>query len=438
MTLAMDTDDDANSPGDIFDRSAIHTTAAWVIMSELRRYPLRWTGTNKPVDEHTWYFVGSLVRQFMAYGYAVWRNSRGVLQTVDNAVLTRSTSFSKWRVESIPADGQGVASRGWRVHPFVRPPVWVTRPSYKDWPSPLRLSLPHLRIVEHIQENWLSRDSHNSRPAVFTHIDMQAHLGAGGGANGKAVHLPVYRSIHNSVHNQVGLNPGGRPNVTFQQMIDDRHDAIRKLSEKSTLEREAILGGSTPLDHTGAAAMSQPSSEMFHEEHVVSDGKAHSETKTLLSLPDGRFHYDRARHNVYFALGVPPQATGETVNSERTASNAATFDTAMSHFLMTVRLYRDAISAVLEEATMLEDGSHMAFGTGLSSIQLDRVMPYLKPKKATELLSQVYDLDQSYFDVARIAAAASTTTTGRGKGPQQQLNYVSATKTQSKQFSESS
>lgn len=427
--------EEAETPGQIFDRSAIHTTAAWVIMSELRRYPLRWSGTKKAVDEHTWYFVKSLVRQFMAYGYAVWRNARGVLQTVDDAVLARRSPSAAWKVEQIPADGGGVAARGWRVHVFVRPPVWVLRPTYWDWPSPLRRSLPHLRIVDHIQENWMSRDSHNSRPAVFTRIDMQAHLGAGGGVDGKAVHLPVYRSMTNPIDPQAGLTPGARPQVTFQQLIDDRHDAIRKLSEKSTLEREAILGGTTPLDYTGAGALTDRGAEMFHEEHVVSDGKMHSETKTLLSLADGRFHYDRARHNVYFALGVPPQATGETVNSERTASNAATFDTAMSHFLMTVRLYRDAVAAVLEQATMLEDGSHMAFGTGLSSIQLTRVMPYLKPQKATELLSQVYDLDKSYFDVQRVEQA-SAADSKPSKGPQQQLNYVSANKSQSQRFRE--
>ena len=152
----------------------------------------------------------------------------------------------------------------------------------------------------------------------------------------------------------------------------------------------------------------------------------------MLSTSDGRFHYDRARHNVFFALGVPPQATGETVNSERTASNAATFDTAMSHFLMTVRMYRDAVAAVLKEATMLEDGSHMAFGTGLSSIQLDRVLPLLKPQKATQLLAQVYDLDKSFFDVARVSEMAQPATTN--KGPQKALNFVSATKSQSQMF----
>ena len=119
--------EEAETPGQIFDRSAIHTTAAWVIMSELRRYPLRWSGTKKAVDEHTWYFVKSLVRQFMAYGYAVWRNARGVLQTVDDAVLARRSPSAAWKVEQIPADGGGVAARGWRVHVFVRPPVslWV-------------------------------------------------------------------------------------------------------------------------------------------------------------------------------------------------------------------------------------------------------------------------------------------------------------------------
>ena len=416
---------EAELPGDIFDRSAIHTTAAWVVVSELRRFPLRWSDTGKPADDHTWYFVHSLVRQFMAYGYATWRNHRGVLQTVDNALVHRARLGARWRVEQLP--DAGISTRGWRVHPFVHPPVWLLRPTHWDWPSPLKISLPHLRVVQQMHENWMSRDAHNSRPGAFTTIQLQGHSDSS--TTGQAVHLPVYaNSFAPKVNDKTTAG-------TFQQLIDDRHDAIRKLSEKSTLEREAIMGGvdATPLDHVGKLA--KPADSALHEEHVVTDGKNFTETKVLLSTVDGRFHYDRARHNVYHALGIPPQATGETVNSERTASAAATFDTAMSHFLSTVRSYRNAVSAIQEEATTMPNGAHIKFGTGLSSIQLDRVMPYLKPTKAKRLLSQVYELDESYFDDQRISdATAAAKRPALGRGPQQELNNVSGSKTQSSRY----
>lgn len=416
---------EADPPGDIFDRSAIHTTAAWVVFSELRRYPLRWSTTGKKADEDVWHFVHALIRQFMAYGYATWRNSRGQLQTVDNAVITRAKTSVKWKVAQLP--GSNMSTRGWHVRAFVHPPVWITDPTYWDWPSPLKKSLPHLKVVEDMHENWMSRDAHNSRPATFTRIELQGHLQNQDGTG--TVHLPVYRNLQTSAG--ASLQPNA---TTFQALIDNRHDAIRKLSEKSTLEREAIMSGSesTPLDRIGK--ISEPPSEMLHEEHVVTDGKSFSECKTLLSTSDGRFHYDRARHNVYNSLGIPPQATGETVNSERTASAAATFDTAMSHFLSTVRMYRDAVTSVLRDATMLPDGSHISFGTGLSSIQLERVMPYLKPNKAKRLLSQVYELEESYFDEERILDATMAKRPAAGKGPQQELNTVSANKTQSKRY----
>ena len=422
-------DDEPTRPGDIFDRSTIHTTAAWVIVCELRRFPLQWSESKQPVDDHTWYFVQSLVRQFMAYGYAVWRNARGTLQTAENAVVSRKTPHSRWKVTQLP--DSTVATRGWRVHAFVHPPVWALEPSAWDWPSPLRASLPHLRVVEQIQANWLSRDSHNSRPSVFTNIDLQAHVAAGGAVDGKAVHLPAYRTLGGPELNPAASSYAG----TFQQLIDDRHDAIRKLSEKSTLEREAILGAGpvTPLDHVNRAT--EPAAELLHEEHIVTDGKRHTETKTLLSTSDGRFHYDRARQNVFFSLGVPPQAVGETVNSERTASAAATFDTAISHFLATVRIYRNAVAAVLQEATTLPTGEHVAFEPGLSSIQLERVMPYLKPARAKRLLAQVYELDPADFDLERITAQTAARLPP-GKGPQQTLNEVSGSKTQSKRFKE--
>ena len=432
----MEPIEEPGRPGDIFDRSAIHTTAAWVVLSELRRYPLRWSDTGQPADDHTWYFVHSLVRQFMAYGFATWRNYRGALQTVDDVIVKRTRPGGRWRVEQMP--DATVSTRGWRIHAFVHPPVWMLRPSHWDWPSPLQRSLPHLRVVRLMQENWLSRDAHNSRPSAFTRIELQGHMagstanGAAGSNHGHALHLPVY--------NNATFAPGSNDRstaTTFQQLINDRHDAIRQLSEKSTLEREAIMGAvsATPLDNVGKLV--KPAEPALHEEHVITDGKAFTETKTLLSTADGRFHYDRARHNVFHALGIPPQATGETVNSERTAAAAATFDTAMSHFLSTVRMYRAAVSAVLREATTMPDGAHIAFGTGLSSIQLDRVMPYLKPAKAKRLLSQVYELDESFFDERRIGEASSVSKRpSLGRGPQQQLNNVSATKSQSKRYKE--
>ena len=96
----------------------------------------------------------------------------------------------------------------------------------------------------------------------------------------------------------------------------------------------------------------------------------------------------------------------------------------------------EAVAAVLEAATTLPSGEHIGFGTGLSSIQLERVLPYLKPARAKRLLSQVYELDEADFDVERIGVAASAKRPV-GKGPQQQLNEVSATKTQSKQMQDS-
>ena len=115
----------------------------------------------------TWYWK-SLRKRLQAYGYGV-AHARGVLQTVDDggaAVHQRGV-----KVEQIPADGGGVAARV-VADVLVRPPGRCGRRD--DYP--LRRSLPHLPL-------WtirpMSRDSHNSRPAVFTRIDMQGTGGQG-------------------------------------------------------------------------------------------------------------------------------------------------------------------------------------------------------------------------------------------------------------------
>tara|TARA_Y100000592_G_scaffold33418_1_gene53055 strand:- start:555 stop:998 length:444 start_codon:yes stop_codon:yes gene_type:complete len=76
----------------------------------------------------------------------------------------------------------------------------------------------------------------------------------------------------------IGNKQVGPTESSFQELAKSRHDAIRNLSEKSTLEREAILAGK----NNGLAWDSltdQSKGEKLHEEHIITDGKKPVETK---------------------------------------------------------------------------------------------------------------------------------------------------------------
>lgn len=438
---------------EIFKKSALHQTALWTLTSELQRKQLVWNNTKEKTGRNVYQFTTALIRSFMAFGYAVWKVTRsGKLMVADPEIcVVQRGAGGKWKVVSVSSTE--LSSRGWRCFAFVEPPLHIKAPRCADWPSPTVMSYPHYVRVQDIEENWLRRDTHNSYPSVFTTIALE-HFSHTPGTKKKpdgpsvvgVMPAPTfYRNIDKygkaAFTDTFEPNPtkaSGKPPIktgtrsSFKELADLRHDAVRNLSQKSTLEREAILSGrdnglawDPMLDENRAAPL--------HEEHIINDGKKAVETKVLLSSADARLQYDRTRHAVLFALGVPPQAVGETVNSERTASSAAIYDVAIGLFLRTVDQYRKAVQAVLRDATTLDDGNFVTYSYGVSGIQLTRVMPLVKTSVAIQLLSQSYNLPESFFDKQRVAAMQDVDKSGNktpGKGPQKQLETVAATPTQ--------
>lgn len=434
---------------EIFRHSALHQTALWTLTSELQRKRLIWNKSGDQTGRIVQQFAADIIKSFMAYGYVVWKTSKaGKLLVADPDICTiERRSNGKWKVVSV--SDPVLSSRGWRCTTFVHPALHIKSPTCSDWPSPTVLSYPHYLRVKDIEENWLRRDTHNSYPSVFTTIALE-HFKAGKPSNTENEVLGVmpapsfYRNIEKygeaAFFGKKTTTAGTSTTIresSFQELAKQRHDAVRTLSQKSTLERENILAGRADALAWDPQLGGKTSSPM-HEEHIVTDGKKATETKILLSAADARLQYDRTRHAVLFALGVPPQAVGETVNSERTASSAAIYDVAIGLFLRTVEQYRVAVEEVLKEATMLDDGNYVKYAYGVSGIQLTRIVPLVKTNVAIELLAQSYNLPREYFDKTRVAALQDVDTSKEkskavGKGPQKQLESVAATPSQQSQ-----
>ncbi|MBN19730.1 MAG: hypothetical protein CL678_00480 [Bdellovibrionaceae bacterium] len=429
----------AKALAEVFKTSALHQTALWTLTSELQRKSLVWQKSKVKAGKMIKLFVAELVRSFMAYGYAVWKVSRGGRLTVASPEICRVVRVkpgARWKVEAV--NSPAFSARGWHCTTMVEPPSHILRPDANDWPAPSVLSWKHFLRVREIEENWIRRDTHNSFPSVFTTINLE-HFGQRVSEDTRVVHtLPTQSQYRNAQDYGTSIFPdvdaGDDATATFEDVLKSRHDAVRRLEQHSTLERERIM------QSRSAGLAWDPKTDVqsaapIHEEHIVSDGKKAVETKVLLSAMDARLQYDRTRHAVLFALGVPPQAVGETVNSERTASSAAIYDVAIGLFLRTVKQYREVVEQVLEQATTLDDGDVIKYASGVSGIQLARVLPLVQTSKAIELLAESYDLPKSFFDKERVAAMQSSEfagarNAGSGKGPQRQLESVAATPSQ--------
>lgn len=396
---------DRPTPMQVVRTSALHRLALWAIESELSRRPIEWSDGAEIGDDRAQVetFLEHVLTSIVAAGFVAWRTTpSGELQVADpdNIEVSRRNQKYHMRVRHGP-------SRGWRLVVVYPPPV---RPragqaagagAFKplktpgsaaasadtllpwEWQSPTVLGYPLLQRLIDIERNWLRRDEHNSRPEVFTIVSRDL----------KPVGSSTMHWFQNSGPAQHSL--GQRPNrATFDDLIQKRTDAITKLGERSTAARRAILrpGSGGMMNDPRAAA--EPT---HHGEHAVTDGREMHETRALLSLIDGREQYARARHAVLLSLNVPPQALGESVNSERTAANRVQYDVAMGLFTRSIDRWRRLLNSILKDATIDESGRHLRYAQGVSMLQLAAVAPLLKPEAARQLYAQAYQLPVDLF-----------------------------------------
>ncbi len=397
---------DFSTPQSLVDSSPLHRIALWALLTELDRCPLRWSASDEPAGDMS-AVVRDLVTRAMGAGYAVWRVHSGDIEIGDTAdfELSRRRPGGRWTCKPTGA----ALGAGWKVSVFRGTPFKVTNPTPWDWASPSRDSAQHIRRLEQQLQCFASRDRHNSAPACFTAYST----------------LKSSQSNHDPVTYPWNNEPGGAGGTygvdderTLTEAIQRRADTIRRLDAAAAARKNEIMQHYNNPDAMDAteAQWKMDYDAPDHHEHSVADNAAYKETKQLISLVDARYHHERARHGVFYALGIPPQAIGESVTSERTAANLAQYDVAISLFQQTVKSYRSFVGMVLRLASIGSDGNHLVFKPSLSRTSLVRMMPYLKPAAAAEMLAIAYDIPPEFIDHKRVAAAATDPATGKPTG----------------------
>lgn len=380
------------TPFQLFQSNPIAHHALWAITCDLSRQPLRWT-TGEDAGISVRQFADKVAQAFFACGHVVWKTTKtGRLLVAHPDTVVVSCRDGEWKVESVtPPDWDN--DEGWSVSTMFAPPAHITAPTAWQWDSPVIRSALLSERVAKMEVNWLERDTHNSAPAVFTAVTSRIEGSKGGSGS-----LQWYKGGSVDALNLQGDVTVGDDD--FQTLLSSRTNLIQALDEKATLRREQLAeDASTGLMHDPRLKRRKT----VHAEHAVSDGMDHREAKPLLSTADGRFHYDRARQQLFIEYGVPPQALGESVNTERAGSNAAQYEVAMTLFARTVSKYREFVGNVIKEATILKGGKHVQYSPGLTMTQLAKLTPVLNPKHAVKLYANVYDLPEEYFDASRIA-----------------------------------
>lgn len=285
------------------------------------------------------------------------------------------------------------------------------------WTSAARRSVCGAMRVLIIEEQWLQRDRVNSRAAAFTTIDKSLKTA---NANPIPFFLPVDATRNHVPSSYVPSVAGGTASIAsahltqgsvtetensnFAKLIQGRSNALRALTTSSELDRH-----SNPLDkgHSSdgsfaSEARAQTTQNPGHTEHIITDGREFIAVPHLPSTTDARQQYDRARHSVLYTFGVPPQATGESVNSERTAANALQYEIAMQMFEVSVERLRERVATSFTKFN--PKSVRISFNVAWTLTKVREIGPLLTTAAHIDALSRAHGVPKAVFDPIRIAA----------------------------------
>ena len=257
-------------------------------------------------------------------------------------------------------------------------------------------------ILRHnaLLQNYMHRDADNSRHSGFATVNQQL-----GNPDGSRHTWFMGRSSTASASLAATLSGGGGVDA----MIEERAELIRKLESQSALNRG--FGGANPIGASAETVRGVASAHgataggngKEHAEFVVSDGFTLSEARSLAAHSMHSRELDRIENAALYALGVPPQALGRNVNSERLAASNSLTQAALRVFQGTVQRYRKALNLLFANVTVSGPRRRVMFAKCIPQYDLEKLAPVIKSERLVELYSCAYSVDEDLFDAERLA-----------------------------------
>lgn len=259
-------------------------------------------------------------------------------------------------------------------------------------------------ILRHnaLLENYMHRDADNSRHSGYATVNPQL-----GNPDGSRHTWFLGRSSASSASLAATLSGGGGVDA----MIEERAELIRKLESQSALNRGSVganpkgASAATVRGVASAAGPLQGGHGKEHAEFIVSDGFTFSEARALAAQAMHSRELDRIENAALYALGVPPQALGRNVNSERLAASNSLTQAALRVFQGTVLRYRTALNLLFANVNVDGPTRRVMFARCVPQHDLDKLMPIIKTERLAELFSCAYHVDEDLFDKTRIKRA---------------------------------
>ena len=181
---------------EMFASATLHQQAYQAVVNALITDNVRWTDDpDRPVDQELYTFIETAVAHLMVTGFLVWRSHPDIgVEAASPADMSIAMGpDGVWAPAPRNTIGVGVNADGWQLGVMDQPVVdaAVYHEAVVDdrrIRSAVARAYAETIRVDHIQDHWLRRDMHNSRPAVWTTV-----AGSIGNANGST--RPWFRGL---------------------------------------------------------------------------------------------------------------------------------------------------------------------------------------------------------------------------------------------------
>lgn len=350
-----------------------HTT----IFGELMKYNL--------VCDHTqrapWrQFISNVLLELLIYGYCVYKLVGKIPAVLPGRyVELQRMPGMKWKIKIFDQSCEHLrGSAGWMLY-VADEPIIDDYGMYGHPTSPFYRALPEVLKLRMLENNMLSRDKFNSEPAIYTKISNEI------GSN-PATTRPWFRQAHSSM-----IPAQVTQRVDFNTLVRHRETTIeelRKITETARARDNISNLGEIP----------QPV-KRAHREHMVTDGRDLKEVRHLQQDNEMVHHVmERTSFLILQILGVPPQALGHNINSERLASSNRLTEMSIQHFDTYIKEFKILIEIILKQLP----GSP-TFGDCVTLHTINVVQDVVKAEKLADMYACVFDaLKPEDFDLELI------------------------------------
>jgi len=386
---------------DLFEDDPNQQLAFKTIVSEVQRCKLAWHEESRDVAEDgtrvpDWWstFVTDAIRSILINGNFIYRRcaTRSALPVCIVAdpvsVYTRwcekscrymaSCKRHRWQVGLVEPPGRGCGAHDSRL--------LVNSAAVRAFTA--------TRQLRGIIDNWVRRDDANSDNAVFTSVSDDLR-------NQNGSDRQWFREVASSDHMPTRASD---IDTNFATLVHRRAQTIEKLDAITHSARNrnpsAAGGARNPL---GGTDITQNHQAAAHTEHIVSDGRVYTEARQLGSMADSKLLIDELKHSILFSFGVPPQALGRNINSERIAASNRLTEMAITTYTSFINLLRVRIGEAMKAET-IDAGRYVGFSICLAQYELERLQPYLKDTICKKMIARCYEIPESFLDSKKIRA----------------------------------